>query len=258
MSGHEDANELHALSGAYAVDALDTEERARFEEHLRGCAACRAEVDELRGTAALLSADAHADPPAGLRDSILAGIETVEPLPPLAPAGRPGHDETAPAPAPLADRRRPPRTPFRGSLLLAAAAVVLVGLVGLAAWRPWAGPEDTPTAAERVLAADDATRTSQDLPDGSRATVVVSRSEGAAVIVTEDMALAPEGKVYELWLQTPAGDLAPAGLMPDDGDATVLLDGDASEATGVGVTVEPDGGSPEPTSEPILFFELET
>lgn len=256
MSGHDDANEVHALSGAYAVDALDTEERARFEEHLRSCPTCRTEVDELRGTAALLATDADADPPAGLRDSILAGIETVRPLPPLAPAGEPGSG--SPAPTTPAARRRPRRLPFRGTPLLAAAAVVLlVAVAGLVAWRPWTGADDAPTAAERVLAAEDATRASQELPDGSRATVVVSRSEGAAVIVTEDMAPAPDGKVYELWLQTPDGEMEPAGLMPDDPDATVLLEGDATEATGVGVTVEPDGGSPQPTSEPVLLLELE-
>ena len=38
--------DLHHLSGAYAVDALDDAERAAFEEHLRGCADCRAEVDQ--------------------------------------------------------------------------------------------------------------------------------------------------------------------------------------------------------------------
>lgn len=256
MSGHDDADEVHALSGAYAVDALDTEERARFEEHLRSCPTCRTEVDELRGTAALLASDADAEPPAGLRDSILAGIETVRPLPPLAPAT--GDGSSAARTSAPTDRRSVRRLPFRGTpLLAAAAAVVLVALVGLAAWRPWAEPDDAPTAAERVLAADDATRASQELPDGSRATVVVSRSEGAAVIVTEDMAPAPDGKVYELWLEEPDGKLAPAGLMPDDSDATVLLDGDATDATGVGVTVEPDGGSPQPTTEPVLFFELE-
>ena len=94
--------------------------------------------------------------------------------------------------------------------------------------------------------------------DGSTATIVISRSEGRAVIRTTDMAPAPDGKVYELWLQTPAGEMEPAGLMPDLRDATKLLDGDASRATGVGITVEPDGGSDQPTSQPIAFFALDS
>ena len=39
--------DLHHLSGAYAVDALDDAERTSFEQHLAGCADCRAEVAEL-------------------------------------------------------------------------------------------------------------------------------------------------------------------------------------------------------------------
>jgi anti-sigma-K factor RskA len=87
--------------------------------------------------------------------------------------------------------------------------------------------------------------------------VVVSREVGRAVIVTENMAPAPEGKAYELWLQTPAGELQPAGLMPDTRDATKLLDGDARRSTGVGITIEPEGGSEQPTTEPIAFFSLD-
>ncbi len=45
--------------------------------------------------------------------------------------------------------------------------------------------------------------------------------------------------------------------MPDKADQTVLLEGDASGATAVGITVEPDGGSKKPTSAPIAMFELE-
>lgn len=51
--------------------------------------------------------------------------------------------------------------------------------------------------------------------------------------------------------------MEPAGLMPDDPDATMLLNGDASEATGVGITIEPDGGSTTPHGEPIVHFDLE-
>ena len=44
--------DLHHLSGAYAVDALDGAERAAFESHLLGCADCRAEVAEPLASAA--------------------------------------------------------------------------------------------------------------------------------------------------------------------------------------------------------------
>ena len=75
--------DLHHLSGAYAVDALDDTERAAFEEHLRGCADCRAEVAELTAAGHSLAALTEATPPPSLRASVLSGISQVRPLPPL-------------------------------------------------------------------------------------------------------------------------------------------------------------------------------
>ena len=79
--------EIHALSGAYAVDALDDIERAQFERHLAECAECRAEVASLRSTAALLAETTATAPPEGLRDRVLADIATVRPLPPAVGTG---------------------------------------------------------------------------------------------------------------------------------------------------------------------------
>ncbi|TDD36368.1 hypothetical protein E1286_38470, partial [Nonomuraea terrae] len=56
-------DELHALSGAYAVHALPYGERARFEAHLPGCPACAAEIRHLRETAARLAETAAEPPP---------------------------------------------------------------------------------------------------------------------------------------------------------------------------------------------------
>ncbi len=248
---NEARSDIHALSGAYAVDALDPEERTRFETHLTHCPDCRTEVASLRETAAVLADDAAADPPPALRARILAEIDTVRPLPPLV-AGE--SEEYAGGASPSARRWRFGRS---SSSLLVAAALALFVAVGVTWWQPWSDTgERVPTAAERVLAADDAARETQRLPDGAEATLVVSRTQGRAVLLTEEMPPAPQGSVYELWLQTPAGDMEPAGLMPDEPDAVVLLDGDATDATAVGITIEPDGGSEQPTSEPIALFDL--
>ena len=75
--------DLHHLSGAYAVDALDAQERASFEQHLAGCPDCRAEVAELTAAAHSLATLAETAPPAGLRDAVLSGITKVRPLPPV-------------------------------------------------------------------------------------------------------------------------------------------------------------------------------
>ena len=55
--------DLHALSGAYALDALDPQEAQHFEEHLDHCAACRREVVEFQATAAQLGEATATTPP---------------------------------------------------------------------------------------------------------------------------------------------------------------------------------------------------
>lgn len=230
---------VHALSGAYAVDAVDDLERARFERHLAECAECRQEVDGLREAAAMLAASASLVPTPGLRDRVLGEIQSVRPLPP------------APARIGAPARRR------RWLPALVAAAVLTVAGAG-AIWQPWRDDPVAvqPSAVERVLQAPDAQRVSLDFPDGATATLVRSKAEGRAVLQTTDMPPAPSGKVYEVWLQSPAGEMLPAGLMPPAPDQAVLLDGDAATAVAAGITVEPAGGSDQPTSAPIALFEL--
>ena len=237
--------DVHKLTGAYAMDALDELERARFEQHLASCEDCRAEVAELRETAALLAETVAVPPPASLRDSVLAGISQVRPLAPEVVASPSLHRD-----GPAARRRR-------WVPLLVAAAVALVVGVGALVTQPWAPSDDVErlTAAEQVLQAPDAEQVSVDLGEAGRATVTRSKSHDRAVITTEDMVAAPAGKDYELWFIS-GDEVVSAGLMPDAPDQTVVLDGSAGGAAAVGITVEPDGGSKQPTSDPIAVFDL--
>ena len=238
-------SDVHKLTGAYAMDALDDLERARFEQHLAQCEDCRAEVAELRETAALLAETTAVTPPASLRDSVLAGISQVRPLAPEVPTST-THQAARPA------ARGRAWVPF----LVAAALALIVG-VGALVMQPWAPSDDVKrlTAAEQVLQAPDAEEVFLDLGEAGRATVVRSKSQDRAVITTEDMVSAPSGKDYELWF-IEGDEFVSAGLMPDDPDQTVVLDGSAGAAAAVGITVEPDGGSKQPTSDPIAVFDL--
>src|SRR5450631_653670 len=76
-------DDIHGLSGAYAVDAVDDIERAGFEAHLAGCDTCRDEVASLRAAASELAAGTLTSPPASLRTSVLRDIGAVRPLPHL-------------------------------------------------------------------------------------------------------------------------------------------------------------------------------
>lgn len=241
-------SDLHALSGAYAVDAVDDLERARFERHLIECADCEAEVQSLREAAAVLAEDSALAPPPSLRNRVLADIATVRPLPPEVP--------TPEVPTPVVPTAEPRSSRRPWLTLLVAASVLAVLGVGLGMWQPWTNQAPTLTASERVLRADDAQSVRLTFDGGATATLVRSVSESRAVITTSDMPLAPEGKVYELWLQQPDGEMAPAGLMPAKADQTVLLEGDASDAVAAGITIEPAGGSLEPSTEPIALFDF--
>ncbi len=226
-------SDIHALSGAYAVDAVDDIERASFERHLATCSTCRAEVASLREASALLADAATTSPPPALRDAVLSGITRVRPLPPVTAGG------------PVHRRRWCPA-------LVAAVVLALVGIGG-AVWQPWRDDtSQTLSATDQVLQDPDAQRFTEQLAGGATATIVRSDKVDRAVIVTENMPPPPDGKVYQLWLQTPSRHLNSAGLMPPGAD-TVLLEGDAADAVGAGVSLEPAGGSDQPTKVVALI-----
>ncbi len=141
---------------------------------------------------------------------------------------------------------------------LVAAAAAVVAVVGGAIVQPWQDNTSPPSAVEQVLDASDAREHEIEFDDGSSATVVHSIKEGKAVLLTRDMAAPPPGKAYEVWLQDDAGTMNPAGFMRTAGDHKLLLEGDTANATGVGITVEPEAGSAAPTTPPIALFELDT
>lgn len=235
-------SDIHPLSGAYAIDALDDVERARFERHLADCADCQAEVASLREAAALLPATTVAEAPASLRTSVLEAIDTVRPRPPVV--------------ATTVHRARPRRRV--AGLVAAAAALVAIGGVGATVWHPWSDDaSQAPTlSAGEVIGAADATTWTDRLPDGSRVQVTRSESLNGAVLRAHGMAPAGEGKVYQLWLQHDDV-MVPAGFIPDQADATVLLNGDAASADGFGITREPAGGSKQPTRPPVALIAFE-
>jgi anti-sigma-K factor RskA len=244
---------IHALSGAYVVDALDDAERAAFEEHLPGCHDCQAEVSSLREAAAMLADDAALTPPASLRANVLAGIRTVRPLPPEVGAV----EQADPSDTALAEVVPLRRHRFRMGALVAAAVLAVLGIAAVA--QPW---RDDPSvsqvsAADKVMAAGDAKHVKVSFPDGATATVIRSAKMGKAVVVTAKMPAAPNGKVYELWLRNPAGRMVPAGLMKGSGDQKQLLQGDAANANAAAISLEPSGGSKEPTNEPIALFDFD-
>jgi anti-sigma-K factor RskA len=241
-------SDIHALSGAYAVDALDDIERAQFERHLAGCAACRAEVESLQEAAALLAETTTATPSAELRDRVLSGISNVRPLPPVMEKNEPG-DATVTGLAPRRRRRVV-------ALLAAAAAAVAIGTGGIV-WQQ-VSDDGSPDRIEAIADAPDARSYTVPVGDGGSATVTVSKQRNGAYIATKDMPGAPSGKQYVLWLQH-GSTMTPAGVMPEGSDNEVLLSGDAATADGAAVSIENADTEPTvPSDDVVAVFSFDT
>jgi anti-sigma-K factor RskA len=251
---------VHLFAGAYALDALDPDERAEFEAHLGSCPDCTEEVRGMLATAARLGSAESIRPSTELKRAVLAQVARTEQERPPGPAdiqSRPPDGQGA-SPAdgravvvPL--RRHPQR------LLAVAAAVLAVVAVALSALLVQAR-SDRNTIADRqqqltaVLTAADSHSVVASLPDGGRAVVVVSGSKHEAVLLGTGMRALPAGHIYQLWYLGSDNRAVSAGLFTPgaNGTVAVLLQGDPTTAAKIGLTVEPDGGSSQPTTTPVL------
>jgi anti-sigma-K factor RskA len=104
-----------------------------------------------------------------------------------------------------------------------------------------------------LLSAQDALVASAATSAGGTATVVASLGAAAMVFTGAGLPVLPPSSVYELWF-IGAGGARPAGLVPLR-PAPVLAAG-LSGGDAIGVTVEPAGGSPAPTTTPIVVLTL--
>lgn len=235
--------DLHALVGAYAVDALDDLERRRFEDHLAECETCARETRGLREAAAHLGTAVATPPPARLRDKVLADVARVRPLPPMLANGH--------------GRRRGSRTPWLFTVTVAACLMVAVAMSAVAYLAQQRADEAVAANREvvQVLAARDVQTSTGQVSTGGTGTVASSRSLGKAVVAMSGLGPLPESKTYELWFMG-AGDPRPAGLLRSAGEPLVVAG--LGEATQIGLTVEPAGGSPRPTTQPIFTTPVPT
>lgn len=268
---------LHLLTGAYAVGALDPVELAEFEQHLVDCAECAAETRGLLATAARLASAEAVEPPARLKAAVLAQIATTRQLAPLARAdavpaetvedadrgASESADVAAPAEGGVVVSIRRPGWSWGQKALASAAAVLAVVSIGLSALLAQSSSTRQQLDAQqqtitRVLTASDAHTLAGPVEGGGRGAVVVSPSLGTTVFVASQLPAAPSGHTYELWYLGADGNAVPAGtFVPGaDGHATTVLTGAPGQAAAVGMTVEPAGGSPQPTTAPILAVKL--
>lgn len=232
---------------AYALGALDVDEAKALEAHLRTCDSCSAELASYRAVGdVLLTAVPPKQPPAQLRQRLQERLPSAQ----------------------KPQRQLWPSFSF-GQLAMAAVLILLVALnvfsliqlqVLQRQQAEFSRQIQTGQAALAMLAYPD----TKSLPiNGANiaGTVLLDKEHNAAVLVAWNLPPLAENQTYQIWLIDPKGDRTSAGLFrPEAGQPLTTQSIFSPEAitsfTGLGVTVEPAGGSSKPTGARIFKVDF--
>ncbi|WP_345761781.1 anti-sigma factor [Diaminobutyricibacter sp. McL0608] len=250
MTDREDRSPLHS---GYRMGAETPDEAAEF-----------AEVATQLGLAA-----EPVEPPPALKAGIMAKLATTPQLAPEAVEGAHASDAVPevdadsraiepPDPAETRARARWFTRPIAIAAAAAAALVLFVGgvFVGSAISGNNSFEAQQAASLAEINSAADVQHTTSPVVGGGTATLVWSGDLGKSALVTTGLPQLPDDKTYELWYirgseATPAGTMAPSG----NGATWRVLEGTMSAGDSVGVTVEPKGGSKQPTTKPIVAIQ---
>ncbi len=241
-----DDKSFEDLKDAYALGALPDDERATVEAYLALHPERQAEIDDMVGIAGLLAlAPPEQEPSADLRRKVMQVVESEAAVPRAAES---------------------PTSSWFGwlggfrNVALGAAAVLVVGLFS---WNVLlqANVQDLRGQVEEARSANEAQETREIAMGGAWAeqgahAEVTALKDDRAILVVEDMPSMPEDRTGQVWVihddkPLPSGLLDPSGNMAATAITTPLRGADA-----IAVTIEPAGGSDEPTSDPVLVQEL--
>jgi len=233
--------EIEELLGAYALDALDPDERALVDEHLVSCPRCRAELADHLEVAALLGNTA-APAPDGLWARIAESLE--EPPPVLRLSVQP------------AKRPRPTR------LLIAAVAAAVLLIAGLGAEIVHQERRIDDMAASisaqgvqadmvRAMADPDSHKMALTPPDGGpMSAAAVMTSSGSGYFMATSMPALSEDRTYQLWGVMADGQVVSLGVLGHDPHLAAFQA--SGGLTGLAVTEEVQGGVASSTNPVVL------
>ena len=241
-------DELRELLALEAVGALSDTERAELDAAIEGRADLHAELDSLRSAAAMMADAVSEQPPASLRARMLETIAATPQEPALpTPDTPPVRPDVAPV-VPITKGRRRHHHPFlRWGAIAAAAAAAAIGVLVVSPF----GEDDAGDHFAEVIEAPDA-RTIELTGELSGLRLVHSAAIGSSAL-EGDTVPPPDGdQVYELWrIAGPQREPVIREFRPDDGTVELVMEGLDPGDDVFAVTIEPAGGSDQPTSDPI-------
>jgi anti-sigma-K factor RskA len=237
-------------AGAWVLGALPEDEERRFAAHLETCDICRSEVAELQMVADTLPLAApQLAPPPELKQRIMAAVHAEAAV--LEAAGP--EADVAPVAVPAPVRERPPREKKkrRWSIALrpipaafAAAALLALGVAG-GVLLSQNGTSSTTVQAQVVT------------PQSPNARASLTVADDRTTLKVNDFPQPPSGRVYQVWLKRPGRPPDPTTALfgVRDGSATVDVPGSLDGVDQVLVTAEPQGGSAQPTRDPVIIAQ---
>jgi len=245
--------QFQEMLGAYALDAVDGEEREEIERHLAGCPRCRAEAAEHREVAGLLGY-AGSDAPPGLWDRIVVSLEEPPPALQLArivtseSATRPAVDSRGAGSAvvPIGLARR--AIGVRAFAVLAAVAAVVAVVLGIEVVR-LNNRTNTLNNSIGEVAIQSAYRAARSNPgarlvmmrsaDQARTATAVILPDGTAFLDPRNLRALPASETYQLWGVVGADKVSLAVL----GSTPRLVEfGAPGNVTALALTAERAGG----------------
>ena len=232
-------SEIDDLLAGYAAGALDEDESCTVATHLAECRLHDAELAAVRlDFERIAVAVGPVEPPASLRSSLLDAFdrEVTGNATPSAPPSA-----SALTPIRRAPRHERPRLLSYAGFGYALAAALLVVAVGLGAWGLSREGSDTSIV---TASAGEAGHSMQ---------LTYVKDEHIAILDVE-LAPPPEGQTYQAWQIV---DGAPVSLgVLNTHSGRLAFSSDLDSASAIALSVEPAGGSPAPTTTPILLTPL--
>lgn len=226
-------DDMRDLMAPYVLDALDDDERRRFEAYLEEHPELADELASMRAGVASLADDAATDPPPSLRASVLDAIADTP-------------QETTRS---VAKRSVPMWRRWLAAGAVAAAAVVAV-VVGATVGGGGVTPQDV------FAAADVQTVTAAIGSDDAR--LDFSIELGAGVVTFGALPDVDPDETFQLWVIDEEGPTSAGLFRPTSGATQVLLGEPIAPGVVVGLTVEPEGGSPQPTGAILATWAVST